>query len=281
MDDLKTFCCQNQETRSVAGTTLRRQTNGGAWSTVRTVEYTYYDTGDANGNPGDLKYAVTKDASGTILDREYDRYYLSGSSVGYQGGLKYRFGFASYGQLAAAYADPTTATDAQVALYADSYLEYDTAHRVTKDAEQGLGASTFAYATSTFADGFNTWRSKSVTTLPDGNTRTVYTNYAGEVRIGLSMTAWGMGGESGGAVVAGSVRRGGGCVGDYCSRPSSNIKPHSHEGITICTPASPGGPRPASPGGTRLPLPSLPGKVPKPHPAAPDRVVHPARRPSW
>src|SRR5262249_55156220 len=33
-----------------AGVTLRRQVDGGTWTTVRSVDYAYYDSGEANGN---------------------------------------------------------------------------------------------------------------------------------------------------------------------------------------------------------------------------------------
>ena len=79
-------------------------------------------------------------AAGTVLDTEYYRYYTSSSSTGYQGGLKYKFGRDSYGRLAAAFSDPTTATDTQVAPYADDYFEYDGVHRVTTHTVQGAGS---------------------------------------------------------------------------------------------------------------------------------------------
>src|SRR5262249_16707105 len=53
----------------------------------------------------------------------------------------------------------------------------------------------FSYKTSTFPDGFGNWRRKTVEGLPDGNTNTVYTNYAGEVLLKVftdtaSSTSW-------------------------------------------------------------------------------------------
>src|SRR5262249_44359067 len=126
----------------------------------------------------------------TTLDTLYFRYYTASSSAGFAGALKYAFGAASYGRLAAAFADPTTATDSQVSAYADVYYEYDTLHRVTKAVVQGAGCSacsgglgtfTYAYAASAFADGYGNWRIKTTETLPDGNQNIVYTNFAGEV----------------------------------------------------------------------------------------------------
>ena len=54
--------------------TLRRQVNGGGWSTVRYVEYGYYDGVVAYGNLGNLKTAVVRDAAGTA-------YRVAGSHV--------------------------------------------------------------------------------------------------------------------------------------------------------------------------------------------------------
>jgi hypothetical protein len=71
--------------RFIARTTLERSDNAGAsWTTVRTVDYTYY-TGrlpggggfvdDPNGRLGDLKYAKVKDGLGNTIDTTYYRYY--------------------------------------------------------------------------------------------------------------------------------------------------------------------------------------------------------------
>ncbi len=170
---------------------LRRQVNGGAWAIVRQEEYTYYET-EANGSPGDLKLAVLKDGAGTVLDTLYFRYYTTDSAVGYAHGLKYFFSHASYARLLAAFPDPTSASDAEVAPYADLYLEFDASRRVTKEVVQGAGCSscgagqgtyTYSYATSSHADGYNSWKYKTTETLPDGNQNLVYSNYAGEVML--------------------------------------------------------------------------------------------------
>ncbi|MCI0684777.1 MAG: hypothetical protein L0Y71_21985, partial [Gemmataceae bacterium] len=162
----------------ISSVVQRRQVNGGAWNTIRTVDYTHYDGVEANGNARDLKTAKIKDASGNVLDTFYYRYYTAGQANGYQGGLKYAFSPASFGRLAAAFADPFAASDSQVAPYADLYLEYNDAKLVTKEIVQGdgcsacsggLGTYTFSYAVSGFADGHNSWSRKTVETLPDGN----------------------------------------------------------------------------------------------------------------
>jgi YD repeat-containing protein len=176
--------------------TLRRQTNGGAWSTVRQVQYTYYDGVQSYGNLGDLQKSQVLDASNNVLDTRYYRYYTSADagSIGYVGGLKYAFGPESYARLVTALGStaPTSATDSQVSAYADNYFEYDSRQRVTKEIAQGAGCSscagglgtfTYAYTSSTNAAGFNSWATKTVETLPDGNQNTVYTNAYAEVML--------------------------------------------------------------------------------------------------
>ncbi len=169
--------------------TLRHKINSGSWDTVRTIQYTYYDTGSSNGNAGDLKLIETKDGSGNVIDSQYMRYYTSASSTGYVGGLKYLFNGPSYDRLKGVYSTPDTATDSQIDDYADAYYEYSSTQRVTKAIIQGdgcpvctggLGEYNYAYTTSSFADGYNNWRTKTVETLPDGNQNIIFTNFVGE-----------------------------------------------------------------------------------------------------
>ena len=92
----------------------------------------------------------------------------------------------------AAVADPFTASDADVSPFADNYFEYDSQGRATKEVAQGLGCTvcmaglgtfTYSYTSSTNPDGYNAWQVKTVETLPDFSTNTVYTNFAGQVML--------------------------------------------------------------------------------------------------
>ena len=86
-----------------------------------------------------------------------------------------------------------TATDAQVAPYADDYYQYgdyqiNHSQQVTLETTQGAGADgpgtyTYSYTTSTNTSGYNRWKTKTIETQPDGNTNTYYTNDAGEVML--------------------------------------------------------------------------------------------------
>jgi len=177
--------------------TLRRQTNGGAWSTVRQVNYDYYDGTSQKpyGNLGDLRTATILDGNNNVLDTSLYRYYTpaDAGSTGYVHGLKYVFTTQSYARLGAGVTGPLTATDSQVAPYADKYFEYDpNSQSVTKAVVQGKGNSstnggqgtfTYSYGISSNPAGTNSWTYKTVETLPDGSTNTVYANYAGEVML--------------------------------------------------------------------------------------------------
>jgi RHS repeat-associated protein len=179
----------------LATVTLRRQVNGGAWTVVRQAAYAYYDGVQLYGNAGDLQTATIKDAAGNALDTKYYRYYTAADAgtIGYVHGLKYLFEPQSYARLVAAVGNPLTATDAQVAPYADDYLEYEpTTQRVTKAVVQGAGCSscssgqgtfTYSYTSSSNLNDYNSWATKTVESLPDSNQNYVYTNYAGEVML--------------------------------------------------------------------------------------------------
>src|SRR5207244_7925037 len=89
----------------LANVTLRRQVNGGSWTTVRQVAYDYYDGTSQKpfGNLGDLRTATIKDGNNNTLDTKYYRYYTptDAGTTGYVHGLKYAFSPQSYARLAA------------------------------------------------------------------------------------------------------------------------------------------------------------------------------------
>ena len=177
--------------------TLRRETSSsGPWTTVRQVDYTYYTGSQPYGNLGDLMTAAIEDGASptpNVLDTDYYRYY-TGESGGQVHDLKYVFNSLSYARLAGAYpsTDPTTLSDTQVAKYADNSFQFDSQNRVAEETVQGAGCSvctggfgtfTYSYTTSSNPASFNSWQTKTVETLPDGNTNTVYTNAYGEVML--------------------------------------------------------------------------------------------------
>jgi YD repeat-containing protein len=178
----------------MSGVTLRTQVNGGAWTTIRQVQYAYYDgTQTYGGNTGDLMTATVLDGNNNVLSTSYYRYYMPGDANGYTDGLKYVFNPASYTRLTAALGtDLSNLTDAQVAPYADNYFQYDSLKRVTQETVAGIGDSqtggglgtyTFSYTSSGNTPGYNTWNTKTVVTNPDGSTDTIYSNFIAEVML--------------------------------------------------------------------------------------------------
>jgi RHS repeat-associated protein len=177
----------------VSSIVLRRSTNAGStWTTIRQVQYTYY-AGEAHGNTGDLKLAKIQDGSGNTLDTTYLRYY-TGESGGYTHGLKYVFRPDSYARLVAALgSNIDSISDTNAAPYADDYFEYDASQRITKHTVagaggttgggNGLGAYTYSYTASSNPVDYNSWATKTIETLPDGNQNIVYTNAYGEIML--------------------------------------------------------------------------------------------------
>lgn len=167
---------------------------------VRRIEYDYYAIGETYGGQGDLKRATLRQWNGSTWDdlgKTLYRYYTSNSSSGFQHGLKYVVGPQAYARLLAAGYTPETEDDSVIANYADHYFEFNglSDKRVTKErvngpgyvSDSGTSSSTttleqgYAYSTSSHSDGYNNWKTKTVETLPDSNTQTVWTNYAGQV----------------------------------------------------------------------------------------------------
>ncbi len=178
----------------VSNVQLRRgPTTSGPWTVIRQVDYHYYGGSDPNGNNGDLQRAIVKDGSASLIGTKYYRYYKAGQQNGFEGGLKYVFNDESFARLDQAIGDPLTATDAQVAPYADMHFEYDSLRRVTKETVQGKGCSscsdgrgtfTFDYHTNpAVAAGYNVWQMRTTETLPDGNQNVVYSSSHGQVML--------------------------------------------------------------------------------------------------
>lgn len=168
---------------------------------VRKATFEYYDGTNAGsmvgGNARDLQLERVWDAGGQLIDATYFRYYTQAGPTGFADGLKYVFHPEAYARLIQDVPGALSATDASIAKYADAYYEYDASHRAVKAVVQGAGCSCvgsdgsgeygYAYYTSPFAGiaqgDFNTWRSKTVETLSDGNQNIYYFNFAGELML--------------------------------------------------------------------------------------------------
>ena len=182
----------------------RRKTGTGSWKNISKVSYTYYNPGDLYGNIGDLRTVTNADWDGSVWNSTgtiHYRYWVeanetsssssSSSSSAYQQDnskhrLKYIVDAAAYQKMIddPTISHPLTATDLQVSLYASHYFEYDDEGKVTKEIVNGGSQSyTFSYQLSTFQDGYNRWKRKTIETQPDGTKNIVYTNYASQTML--------------------------------------------------------------------------------------------------
>ena len=167
---------------------------------VEQAAYAYYEGtysgDDAFGNLGDLKTVTIEDPDGNVLGEDYYRYYTPGEiadgAEGFVGGLQYTFSTDSFTKLAAAFADPFTATNAEIAPYADEFYEYNSSRQVIEEVVGSMGASDslgqgtyhFSYSEnpslSSATEDFNTWATRTTETLPDGNQNIFYTSIDGD-----------------------------------------------------------------------------------------------------
>lgn len=183
-----------------------------SWKISQSVTYTYY-TGDGSnqyGLEGDLRSAEIRTLNSTsgqleVTSNKHYRYYTDSTTTGFKHGLKYVLDSDSYDRLAVI-SNPLTTSDTEIARYADYYFEYGaytgetgkTEYRVTKEIVQGtscscvgsggLGTYTFSYednasypSSLTTLEARNTWKRKTVETLPDGLKKVAYTNRQGQV----------------------------------------------------------------------------------------------------
>jgi len=194
----------------LSSVTLRQSTDGGTdWQYLQSIQYTYYDGTDyaSCGNAGDLMTATIEDPSGTYLapvwtsiSTDYYRYYTDPTAAGadpFGDGLEYVVENTGYAELKASEGSDAavySASNSVIAPYANYYYTYDSYGRIATQTASGFGDSTattntgqgafsFSYTVSSNPDGPNSWHMKTVETLPDGNSNTVYTNVYGDVML--------------------------------------------------------------------------------------------------
>ncbi len=150
---------------------------------VRRSCYKYYGMADTGGNLNDLQEAAVEEFDANAkkwktLRRQHYRYYKAGDAGGFAGGMKFAVGSEAYDRMKKSGLDPLTASDAQVAKFADAQLEYDAQQRVTSEkTRDGADEWTFAYESNPTPGGdSNTWRSRTTIDLPDGNQHRIYAN---------------------------------------------------------------------------------------------------------
>ena len=179
------------------GGVVRILTRGSTPTTVRQVVYDYYTgaVGDF-GAAGQLSSVKVQDGSGVTLETDYYRYWQAGETYldtlvlppTAVGQLKYVLSPRAYARLKQNVGDPltTTVSNAVLASYATKYFEYDANNRVNKQQLRGegtdaTGITTYVYSVNPNAvpQNYNLWTWKTIETLADGTTNTVYGNFAG------------------------------------------------------------------------------------------------------
>jgi RHS repeat-associated protein len=154
---------------------------------VRRGSYEYYGGSETNGNLNDLKKAVIQQwdkGQWVTLKTSYYRFWKTGSGGGVPHGLKFVVLPEAYARMVAAGLTPETATDAQVAGYADYYFEYDGARRVKLEKLYGGSETyTYAYLEGGSSDDYNEWTTRTTETLPNGAQNIVYCNFAGQIML--------------------------------------------------------------------------------------------------
>lgn len=179
--------------------TVRR--NGSAPTIVRSAVYSYYSGAASEfGETAQLQLVEIKDAANNVLTRYHYRYWRAGETqsdtgvLAKPGTLKYVISTGAYDRMAQAGQNPLTATNATMALYAEKYWEYDNHPRVLRqklrgNEVDGTGTQAFSYSISANPDTYNNWKTKTVETLLDGTTNTVYCNYASSVLVKITREA--------------------------------------------------------------------------------------------
>jgi len=145
-----------------------------------------------------FQFSITTSLSGSDtatvnkpFDVSFNRYYTPSNDGGVaarDGLIQFVLGPQSYARARAAGYDSATATDANIANYADNQFKYDSSERVTDEYVQGGAVHTqYAYFTKTSytVTGFNSWKYGTVFTDANGDTTTTYADSAGQVMMSI------------------------------------------------------------------------------------------------
>jgi RHS repeat-associated protein len=166
---------------------------------ARSAVYSYYGTGDANGQPGDLEAATETalNSSGTmvVVGSYYYRYYTSGSGLledaltpqevqNVVGSNVSGSTVAQYVANLLSYLD----TYGAVHSYAADYFQYGANNRVSQSVIDGLYTYQYTYATSSNTQNYDNWQTETIESRYGSGsvaaaTYTVFTNFAGETLL--------------------------------------------------------------------------------------------------
>ncbi len=148
---------------------------------VRRVVYSYYDGESLGGSARDLQSAIIEQFDSALgvwneVGRTFYRYYVAGESSGFEHGLKFVVNSETCARLHRSGLRPESATDEQLAGFSDYHFFFDGARRVVReDVAAGTYTHTFEYSEGPWPTGA-IWSTRTIETLPDGSTNTVYCN---------------------------------------------------------------------------------------------------------
>ena len=153
--------------------------------------YGYHGGGDGFGSLGDLKTAIQSvwsPTGGIWIPKAsyYYRYWPNNTAPGFVHGLKYVVNPDAFKRTVAAGLDPTTASDNQIAPYANHYFEFhnSTDRRASLEhVEGGTRQYSFAYTDSGNTDDYNHWMRQAHETRPDGSQKIVFSNHIAQVML--------------------------------------------------------------------------------------------------
>jgi len=184
----KYFPSGDQAGRLQSVTLERRLGSSGPWYQISRAIYEYYGPAESFGVLGDLKTATRQSSLGPNqwIDEasDYYRYYEGNvDEPGFVHGLKYAFGSTAVVRLREAFVDPFSASDDEVAPYADYYFEYDDQQRVSQEIYGGTRRYSFEYEVSSNPKGPNSWKYKTTETRPDNSRNIIYMNHVGQTML--------------------------------------------------------------------------------------------------
>ncbi|WP_428307945.1 RHS repeat domain-containing protein [Lacipirellula sp.] len=158
----------------IASVTLTQKIGVASEKNLRRAIYTY----DAD----QLQQVDQQEHDGTawITTGSYHyRYHADGNNL-----LKLVLSPSAYERAKDNLLNVAAATDSQLKAYADYYYEYDSQGRVNhEEVKGGARAYSFSYERQAKVEDFNKWRTKTIETLPDQSTNTVFANFLGQVLL--------------------------------------------------------------------------------------------------
>jgi YD repeat-containing protein len=183
---------QSDNTYNMDGTLAQTITSSSVDGDLTKVDYDY-----ASGALSGYTSSEWDGSAWGVVEQAFYRNYTVSDPDGIPGLVKYAVGPAAFAAMVADGFTPSTATDAQLAVYADAYYEYETNtlnawyRGVTKVVTQnsgGAGTASTTYARrpnpyNPLPSGRNVWATKTIITNASGVDEILYTNTFGQTML--------------------------------------------------------------------------------------------------